>query len=440
MRTICALLIVALFVLNTEAQTRRAFIVGIGDYHELRDLKKTVGDAEGYSDVFKNNLDFEVTELINPTRQEFRTGFNQFVTTIQPSDTVAFVFSGHGWSDGAINYLAFSDAPRFVTYSTLREQTVSLNENILSSIKEQRPDVMLAIVDACRNNPFELQQEVRQEATSVRTDLASSMSDENRFERQGLSTKAMSRSLRRVQQVSHETGTLIVYSAGAGEQALDNLSDYDSSKYSVFTRSLLPRLRESRKSLLLSVDEARNEVFQVAGSIGHQQRPAVYSDIAYDYCLGETCAEIDFDSADALWRSISNSSNIGDFEAFISRYSESEHAAKAAERLRQLKADFSPLVGTWLGVPLTEVMIELKIEESGTYQFFRWAMGDEEPTPEPLRKFTANQVGPGACDLNVDDNTPTKMFLSPSETPGEPDQLLVRDGFTGDIILYREMP
>ena len=45
------LLGVCLFALafSADAKTKRAFIVGVGDYAELTDLKKTIGDADGYT-------------------------------------------------------------------------------------------------------------------------------------------------------------------------------------------------------------------------------------------------------------------------------------------------------------------------------------------------------------------------------------------------------
>ena len=35
----------------------------------------------------------------------------EFVEKIEPGDTAVFVYSGHGWSDGAHNYLVGVDAP-----------------------------------------------------------------------------------------------------------------------------------------------------------------------------------------------------------------------------------------------------------------------------------------------------------------------------------------
>ncbi len=69
-----------------EAQTKRAFIVAVGEYAELSDLQKTIGDASGYSEVFGQHLGFEVTQLTDPDTDSFFEAFDTFVDKIQPID------------------------------------------------------------------------------------------------------------------------------------------------------------------------------------------------------------------------------------------------------------------------------------------------------------------------------------------------------------------
>ncbi len=235
---------------------KRAFIVGVGDYDELTDLQKTIGDAQGYSEVFQTDLGFEVTRLLDPTLEEFLIAFDAFSESVAPGDEVAFIFSGHGWSDGGDNFLALKDAPQQSSERMLKRATVSLSSVVLDELKGRKPGVLFTIIDACRDNPFDL------------------------------GTRTMTRGLVRQEMVR---GTLVVYAAGAREKALDRLSPDDASPYSVFTRSLLPKLRDPGRPLMRSVDEARNEVAALATTVGHQQRPAIYSDISLDFCFAGDC-------------------------------------------------------------------------------------------------------------------------------------------------------
>ena len=253
---------------------KRAFIVGVGDYDELTDLQKTLGDAQGYSEVFETNLGFQVTRLLDPTLEEFLIAFDAFSESVAPGDEVAFIFSGHGWSDGGDNFLALKDAPLQSSERMLKRATVSLSVVVLDELKGRKPGVLFTIIDACRDNPFDL------------------------------GTRTMTRGLVRQEMVQ---GTLVVYAAGAREKALDRLSPDDASPYSVFTRSLLPKLRDPGRPLMRSVDEARNEVAALATTIGHQQRPAIYSDISLDFCFAGICntaaGELDQETQDWVYLS-----------------------------------------------------------------------------------------------------------------------------------------
>jgi uncharacterized caspase-like protein len=157
MRVWGAILALAVMLMPQDAlaQTRRAFIAAVGDYKSLTDLQKTLGDASGYAQVFRDNLKFQVTQApANATRAQFNAAFGQFLASIRPGDEVAFIFSGHGWSDGVENYLALSDAPRDASEYELKTETVSLTASVLAQINARNPRLTLAIVDACRDNPF----------------------------------------------------------------------------------------------------------------------------------------------------------------------------------------------------------------------------------------------------------------------------------------------
>ncbi|HBL94544.1 MAG TPA: hypothetical protein DD375_13740, partial [Hyphomonas sp.] len=205
---------------------------------------------------------------------EFLEALDGFLQSIEPGDEVAFIFSGHGWSDGADNFLALTDAPLESSEFALRRQTVSLSNDVLAEIKARKPGLLFAIVDACRDNPFDT------------------------------GTRSVTRGLSRLEIVP---GTLVVYAAGTRQKALDRLGPEDESPYSVFTRSLLPRLSDPANPLLRSVDETRTEVATLASSINHEQRPAIYSDVSLDYCFAGACrVETGMDQETNDWVEISS--------------------------------------------------------------------------------------------------------------------------------------
>ena len=275
------LLVLVVFGVSTshlEAQTKRAFIVGVGEYAELSDLQKTIGDATGYSEVFDQDLGFEVTRLINPDTDSFFAAFDAFVDTIQPKDQVAFVFSGHGWASDGQNYLALSDAPKTGTIRALERKTVSLPTDILEVLKARDPGLVFAIIDACRDNPFDT------------------------------GTRGMQRGL---VAVPREEGVAVLFAAGATQTALDRLptDSAEGSPYSVFTRTLLPKLKDPQTPLARIYEDARTETAQLASSIAHEQRPAMYHELSIDFCFagGDQCRiGVNLDQEQEDWLYISS--------------------------------------------------------------------------------------------------------------------------------------
>jgi len=109
------------------------------------------------------------------------------------------------------------------------------------------------IIDACRDNPFP---------------------------RKDTRTVGGARGLTRA---DPPQGTFVVYSAGAGQTALDRLSDADPDPNSVFTHALLPRLKKPGKSLNEMVQEVRSEVRRTAQTIRYDQFPAIYDQFEGDF-------------------------------------------------------------------------------------------------------------------------------------------------------------
>jgi hypothetical protein len=106
------------------------------------------------------------------------------------------------------------------------------------------------ILDACRDNPFA---------------------------GEGSRSIGSSRGLARVEPPK---GSLVIYSAGVGERALDNLGEDDPSPNSLFTRTLLRQMDEEGLEVRDLVRRMRNEVREAAlRAGGHSQTPGYYNEL-----------------------------------------------------------------------------------------------------------------------------------------------------------------
>jgi hypothetical protein len=71
---------------------------------------------------------------------------------------------------------------------------------------------------------------------------------------------------------------MVVFSAGAGQQALDRLGEKDKDPNGLFTRVFLREMTVPNRPIDQVVRTVRTRVVELASSIGHEQRPALYDE------------------------------------------------------------------------------------------------------------------------------------------------------------------
>lgn len=242
---------------------KHAFVLGNAAYENLPVLKNTLADAAAYRQAF-TQLGYEVDYHEDLRRESMEDKFEIFLNRVAPGDQVTFVYSGHGWSDGVVNYLIPIDSPSNGSDSKLKRISVALRNGyngILDQLEAAGVSLTVAVIDACRNNPFK--------------------------PLEGKKSLSMSRGLARVQAA---TGTFVIFSAGIGQEALDGLpEDPADQKLSVFTRSFVPLLT-SGLYLEDAISEAQVETARLAKLyFGHKQHPAYYDETLGKTCLAEVC-------------------------------------------------------------------------------------------------------------------------------------------------------
>jgi formylglycine-generating enzyme required for sulfatase activity len=307
------------------AEKRHAFVVGINTYDKLPahyQLNKAVGDARAMGDAL-TSLGFAVTPLYDVKRGELVERWSQFLEQVGPGDSVAVVFSGHGIELEGANYLLPRDVPRVRTgrESQLRNESLSFGQ-MMTDLRERRPAFAFVVLDACRDNPFE----------------------------EGGKTVGGKRGLGQVEPLE---GTFVMFSAGAGQTALDRLGDSDTAATSVFTRTLVPLMRKPGLSLLEMADSVGEQVRDLAGTIGHRQTPAFYSRVigGRRVCLAgcEVAAVVNPDQRPApagpsavetvqVCREVEQVTSLRTLEALERRYAGTPIADCISARMGELKA------------------------------------------------------------------------------------------------------
>ncbi len=201
-----------------HAERRVALVVGIDSYPQLgaeRQLKNAVNDSKAVAGALQS-LGFEVLTAENPTRGAFVDRLFDLAARLKAGDTAFFFYAGHGVSFDGANYFLPSDVPMPRATGRAEEDRIAgqaIGEQmIMKQLKGSGASVVMLVFDACRDNPL---------ASADKRSLGNT---------RGLAVTSPPR------------GTIALYSAGAGEAALDRLGDDDKAQNSVFTRVLIDRM------------------------------------------------------------------------------------------------------------------------------------------------------------------------------------------------------
>ncbi len=312
------LMIAAAFVLmalgNAHSANRLALVIGNNDYLQVTDLQKAANDANAIADTLKG-IGYEVLVARDATRREMNRQLQLFASRLNPGDEALFYFAGHGVEISGRNYLLPTDIPNasagqedFVTAEAIPVDVV------LDRIRGRGTRISILIIDACRDNPFP---------------------------RSGTRSLGGSQGLTRT--IAPE-GTFIMYSAGVGQTALDRLSDNDANPNSIFTRSLIPLLKQPGMSLIQTARQVRRVVQDLATTVSHDQRPAYYDEVTGDFFFAgrkepaKDAAEPrqSTNPAAQAWSTIEDTASKAVLEAFIKRFPDSLYSDFAKARLKEL--------------------------------------------------------------------------------------------------------
>ncbi|MBF0152357.1 MAG: caspase family protein [Magnetococcales bacterium] len=227
---------------SVAAEKRVALVIGNNDYNRVPRLEKAVNDAVTVGKELER-FGFTVVMRKNASRREMNKAVGEFVEQLGSGDVAVLFYSGHGVQVRGTNYLLPVDIEA-EKEQDLEDDAVELG-GILSRVSQTKAKFSLAIIDACRDNPF------RGKGRSIGSN-------------KGLSV------------MSSPNGLMVIYSAGVNEQALDSLTGRDNDPNGLFTREFVKAMNEPGLRVDEMVRKVRVEVKKKALTVGHQQNPAIY--------------------------------------------------------------------------------------------------------------------------------------------------------------------
>ncbi|WP_244614837.1 caspase family protein [Pukyongiella litopenaei] len=136
---------------GTAAHPKIAIVIGNQDYENVADLGNARKDAEDIAALLRE-FRFNVFDGFDLEKREFEELLRTAVLNIPQNADVVFYYAGHGIQIGRRNYLLPVDA-KFESIYDVPLETMTL-DRVIDTLAA-RGAAHLAILDSCRDNPFE---------------------------------------------------------------------------------------------------------------------------------------------------------------------------------------------------------------------------------------------------------------------------------------------
>ena len=304
--------------LEEGSAKRVALVIGNDSYQHVAPLKNAVSDARAIAAALQK-AGFSVTFKANTDLAAMKQAVRQFKGNLSGGDEAIFYYSGHGVQLGNANYLLPVDITSD-SEEQVKDDAIPL-QRLLDDLQDQKVKFALAIIDACRDNPF----------------------------------KGAGRNIgtRGLAPTSAANGQMVIFSAGAGQQALDKLGGSDHEENGVFTRVFLQEMQKPNVEVHQVLRNVRTRVVQMAKSINHDQMPALYDQVEGDfYFYGSGMqvatlepipapAPIHIKSKDEVeqesWESAKGSNEVDAVKEYLKQYPKGHFAGQANILIATLK-------------------------------------------------------------------------------------------------------
>ena len=242
---------------------RHALVIGNAGYTSVGALGNAVTDAQAFAKAL-SSFGFQVALHTDIKETQFKQAVLDFKSQVETGSEVVFYYAGHGVQFGTANYLLPVDVGA-ESSEGVKDDSVELQQ-ILNAISEKQLKFTLAVVDACRDNPF---------AVAAASPNGRSLADNPKM-RAILQSKGVTPTN------TAAIGQMVIYSASAGQQALDSLGPNDRNPNGLFTRVFLEKMSQPGMPVDRVLRLVKKDVVRLAKSVNHDQVPALY-----DQTIGE---------------------------------------------------------------------------------------------------------------------------------------------------------
>jgi hypothetical protein len=134
------------------AEKRIALVIGNSNYGTKTPLKNPIPDANLMEATLKN-LGFTVLKYIDLDFSNMKAAIRDFSQKMKENNVALFYYAGHGVQVEGQNFLIPVDA-KLATKDDCKWEAFAVND-IMEEFEKNPKNINIAILDACRNNPFQ---------------------------------------------------------------------------------------------------------------------------------------------------------------------------------------------------------------------------------------------------------------------------------------------
>ncbi|CAN7386343.1 caspase family protein [Aminobacter sp. LjRoot7] len=138
------------FAADGVSGRRAALVIGNSAYQHLAQLPNAANDADRIREVLER-ANFEVTLGKNLDKKGLEETILGFLRTLNDGDVALFYYSGHAVQVGGHNFMLPVDATLATSYDL---EVQAYNMSSLLEYMRETSSLQIAILDACRDNPF----------------------------------------------------------------------------------------------------------------------------------------------------------------------------------------------------------------------------------------------------------------------------------------------
>jgi Caspase domain len=267
-----------------RAEPRIALVIGNGDYQAISPLANPVSDGRLIAETLES-VGFDATLLLNGSQSDIKRAvadFGRRLRSAGPDATGLFYFAGHGVQSRGVNYLLPVDG------AIQDEADLDLvgvpADWVLRQLFSAQNRTNIVILDACRDNPFEVLGGMRE---------------------QGLA------------EMNAPTGTFIAYASAPGSVAMDGAPGSNSP----FTRALSAGMLAKGQPIEQVFKRVRISVLEATEG---QQTPwdssSLTSDFFFEPAVPVNPKEL---AAQQLWNSVKLTTDPVQIILFLRQYPDS---------------------------------------------------------------------------------------------------------------------